>query len=365
MLLKTIPDAVILATVIVFATVVAIIKHQDQLLAVTDISSVGSAYSQSQYVLGDKAVQKIDDGTLYQYAAHAYLQGDDPTTINFEHPPLGKYIYGVSLWLTQRVHVGNVLVYTVCLILFARLLTHFKLPLPFSLLALIHLALASSLDQHLSSVLLDLQTLFWSLLFFVVLLTARERPIKYFWVGVSLGGFIATKYFFPIVFLYTGLVLLWAWKKKNLPKVVITGITAISIYVASYALYFYHGHSLLDFVKFEWYRFRWWTGDRTIPQFIIMSTLFLGKFPMWWESGSTYMRDNHWNITWPLLFTAHLFSSVGVSKKLETLVIWLFSIGLLAIFLFGSAVYGRYLLQLMPFWWITIGLALYARKNHT
>jgi hypothetical protein len=348
---------------IIIATVLTAYRHHPQLFSITDTQEIGRAYSQSQYVLGDQAIQKIDDGTLYQYAAHAYSQREDPTTVNFEHPPLAKYFYAASLVATKRVHLFNIILFALCLILFSRLLSYFKLPTVFRLLAIIHLAIISSLDYHVGAVLLDMPTLFWSLLFFVILFSAQENNKKYTGLGLALGGFIATKYFFPIVFLYAAITMLWAYKKKNLAKLWLTLLIAGIIYMGSYIAYFLAGHSLIDFIKFEWFRFRWWTGDRTIPKFILLQTLFLGKFQMWWEPGSSYMHDNSWNISWPILFVAHLISIAKVRWKLETVIIWIFSLGLFAIFMLGSAVYGRYLLQLIPFWWITIGLGIYGQKK--
>jgi predicted negative regulator of RcsB-dependent stress response len=86
-----------LAVIILGLTGLSTWKYRAEIFQVTNKAEVGRAYGESQYVLGDKSNQKIDDGTLYTYAAEAYFKGEDPTTINFEHPPLGKYVFGLSL----------------------------------------------------------------------------------------------------------------------------------------------------------------------------------------------------------------------------------------------------------------------------
>lgn len=108
-------------------TLIETVRHRDAIFAVTDKPAIGQAYGESQYVLGDKSLKKIDDGTLYIYAAEAYFKGDDPTTINFEHPPLGKYIFGLSLFLFNRVLVLNIGLFSIALALFATLLRQLKI----------------------------------------------------------------------------------------------------------------------------------------------------------------------------------------------------------------------------------------------
>lgn len=339
--------------------------HRTAIFAPYQAETISTAYSQSQYVLGDKSPAKIDDATLYQYAAAAYLNGEDPATINFEHPPLGKYFYGVFLRTTGWILLTNLVFLFGCLVLTAQLLAQFKVRLFFQIFSLVYLALLSGMSHHLTTSLLDLQTLFWSLAFFVVLFEAAESWLKYLRLGIVLGAFIATKYFFPIVFLYLGLLAIWSFSKKTFFKAALSLAVMAGVYLLSYGFYFSHQHSLVDFIKFEWYRFKWWTGNRTIPQFIILQTLFLGKFPMWWSDAKTYMADGDWNISWPFLFVAHLVSAVRQQRNLQTLIVWLFSTGLLVIFMVGSAVYGRYFFQLFPFWLLTIGALNYAQKPQT
>jgi hypothetical protein len=78
---------------------------------------------------------------------------------------------------------------------------------------------------------------------------------------------------------------------------------------------------------------------------------------MWWEKTLRYQTDGDWNVSWPILFIGHLAALFRQNLEPESLIIWTYSLGLLAIYLFGSAVYGRYLLQLIPFWLIIIGWA--------
>ena len=348
----------LLSGLILIATIFLVSKYQTEIFQVNDPVAYGKAYGESQYVLGDQAINKIDDGTLYIYAAEAYFKGEDPTTINFEHPPLGKYVYGLSLWLFNRVLVINILLYMIVLFLFAQLLKVLQFSPVFILVAVAYLALGSSLGNHLRMALLDTQILIWSLSFFLALFMKKESWQKYLILGLLLGGLISTKYFFPIAFVYISLLVIWAWLHKSVYKISLSLITSLVVYLGCYWQYFNHAHSIFEFVKFEWYRFRWWTGNRTIPKFIILQTIMFGKFPMWWETTKKFQTDGDWNISWPILFVTHLISLLKQKFSAQQIIILLYALGLLMIYLFGSAVYGRYLLQLIPFWIIIIGWAL-------
>jgi predicted membrane-bound dolichyl-phosphate-mannose-protein mannosyltransferase len=347
----------LLSLLIVFATLFGVWRYGGEIFAPADRMAVSQAYSQSQYVLGEQAPAKIDDNTLYQYAADAYWRGEDPTTINFEHPPLGKYIFGLSLRLFDRVLVINVLFYVGCLALFARLAKQLKLSGSLTFLAVGYLALGSGLLGHLRTALFDLQILFWSLAFFNALFIPKETWQKHLLIGFVLGILIATKYFFPLLFLFLALWGLWAWRRHAIVKAVAGLLVTGLVYLASYAAFFLHQHSLLDFFRFEWFRFRWWTGDRTIPKLIILETLLRGKYHAWWLPNYQVLPSGDWNISWPLIFIFYLISLAKQKLNLQQAIIILYTLGLMAIYLFGSAVYGRYLLQLIPFWLIIIGWA--------
>ncbi|MFH1959362.1 MAG: hypothetical protein ABIJ22_03490 [Patescibacteria group bacterium] len=129
-----------------------------------------------------------------------------------------------------------------------------------------------------------------------------------------------------------------------------------TIYLAQYTMFFVHDHSLVDLIKFEKYRFAWWTGDRTMPKFLIFQNLFTGQYPAWWED-NLMMKNKEWNISIPLIFITYLISFfLGEKKNIIKIILFLYSLTVLVLYGLGSAVYLRYLTQIMPFW-ITITLS--------
>jgi len=75
-------------------------------------------YSQSQYVMGQGSPIIIGDEQVYVLAASQYVKTGDPVSINFEHPPLGKYLYGLGLMLTDKPRLISLAFVITSLILF-------------------------------------------------------------------------------------------------------------------------------------------------------------------------------------------------------------------------------------------------------
>lgn len=354
---------VVLALVTVVVGISVLIRR-DETLALTDAQNFGKRYAESQYVMGEGAINKIDDSAIYTYAAIAYLKGEDPATINFEHPPLGKYFFGIAYAIFQRVHVANIVFFAGILLVFYALCRVCKFPEWFSISAIIYLGLFSSIANHLRTALLDLQVLFFSLLFFLLLFSLKENWKKYLYIGLCLGCLTAIKYFFPVLLLYYAILFGWAVSQKQLRKSIAAFVVIAVVYLSTYTMYFLHSHTLVDLVRFEWFRYNWWTNGRTTFSFSLFETLFTGSFPVWWSgAASERLSDSDWNVSWPILFTLSTIAMPFIKLNKRAVVLISFNLGLLAIYIAGSAVFGRYLFQLLPIWILLIGTAVFFGKH--
>ncbi len=334
------------------------------------ISEMGYKYSQSQYVVGE-AGEKISDSDLYEYAGRAYVQGDDPTTINFEHPPLGKYFLGLSWMLFGNPYTLNIAFFLVSLGSIWVLGKNFALSswILFIGQGLFTLTVGSI---GLASGLLDIQLIAWTGLFFSLLFWQREIWHKYTLIGVVLGAIVATKYPIPNILPYAFVLFLWSVYNRKLPYLFLSGVSAGVVYLASYAMFFQDGKTLLDLLAFEKYRFRWWTGERPTRAALIWQLLFLGKFEAWWQPGEWH-SDQSWNISLPTFFVASsaalLLSVKEVWKKrklsnefLQIFALGIFSLSFMALYTVGSANAARYLFVLYPLWFV---LAAYGMSKIT
>ena len=311
--------------------------------------------------MGDAAIEKIDDATVYRYASYRYIHGEDPTKINFEHPPFGKYIMGFSWLIFGNMTVINFLIYIACLLLFWCLT---KLVLDnyyFRVLALFLLGTISLIPYYVFQSMLDVQLLFFTLLFFSSIFLIKNHKLSILTSGISLGAYSSVKYYFPTVFLFLMILFFIFFKRKKISSLLYIFIIAIVFYLLTYIRYFFINPNPLDFIRFEWYRFRWWTGDRSMPKFLLLGTIFLGRFKAWWAE-NLYEISPNWSVMWPFSFIVWLFSLFSIRKNKEFLYLFLFSLLLLLMYLFGAAANERYLIQLIPFW--ILGLVFIIEKYY-
>ena len=339
-------------------------KNQASLLSSMNMAEYGEKYSKSQYILGDAHEHEISDSDLYIYAGFAYWQGQDPTTINFEHPPAAKYFFGLSQALFGNSLILYVVLYPIILYLFYLLLKRVLMTQLAQFVGVLTLATLPLFTQYFDKTVLDIPLLVFILLFFLLLASKPSLQLRRFVaIGVILGVLMSIKYPIPFIFIPLGILTLDAFllEKSGKITVAITSLyhkvsllftsvfTAGLVYLAGYSVYFYHNHSFFTFLQFEKYRFDWWFGDRATPKFIIFESLFIGKHESWWSPGSisTYAE---WSMLLPILCLAatSLFFFAKKTKLLTLL--YIFSTVSLIGFGLGSGSSLRYLLIIVPFW---------------
>lgn len=338
-------------------TVSVFFRNPISFLTETDVESLGQQYSQSQYVLGDASPRKIADNIVYEYAGYAYILGQDPTTINFEHPPLGKYILGLSYWLTGNVFALNLLAYFGSLVLFWNLCRYALELTVHRLLALTFLGLQPIIFGYTNLGMLDLWQLLVTLGLFSWIFRRPHKIWEDIFAGILLGCLASIKYPIPLIPFIATLLLIWYLFLRRPRGVILLGLTGILMYLSTYAVYFFSGKSILDFIRFEWYRYRWWTGERTIPKFLIVSTLFTGRFRGWWGD-NVFGESPNWTPLMPITFLGSFFSLRWLRQSPEMVFLFFYSLGLLALYAIGSAAFERYLIQLVPFWLILFAYGL-------
>ncbi|MCB9802199.1 MAG: hypothetical protein H6774_03865 [Pseudomonadales bacterium] len=331
----------------------SLIGYRETLFKQTTLDDYSVLYSTSQYVLGDQKLLEISDSDLYSYAAYIYLQGQDPTTVNFEHPPLAKYLYGFGAQLFGSVYTINSVVYGVlalCMYAFSAMV------LQRTSMRFLSMAIFFSfpiVSEQLQFTMLDIPLLISVLLLFILLASKKCSPVmKYGLVGVCLGVMSAIKYPFPFMILPAGLVMVVAHKEKVLLHALYSFVVAVGVYLATYSVYFM-SHSLVDFARFEWFRFSWWTGERTIPKFLIFDSILFGKYAAWWQPHTIYTEPS-WSRAVPLTFLGYCYACLRQRHSFWSMMMGMFSVLTLFLFAFGSASSLRYILLLLPFWIVLI-----------
>lgn len=352
---------------IVCLSILVLFRYFPYFFSSIDINEFAQKYSTSQYILGEASPQKISDSELYVYASFAYVKGEDPTTINFEHPPLAKYFYGVFLEIFANPYWGSLVLFIGNLLLLNSISKILKLKLAARMLIIILTGSLSLFQVHTRYALLDLPQLFGILLFFFSYLklesnikSTNKVPLKYLMLlGVSLGIIIGVKYWFPLIAVFILLTFLQMLRTKKYLIYFVPFLICASIYLLSYTMYFYYDHNAFDLIDFEKYRFSWFMGKVDAPKGLIFQTLFTGKYKVWWDE-NLYEVTKHWSLIWPATFIASIISFIIACKQraYQVLLLLGYSYLVLAIFSIGSAASDRFFIQLIPFWSISCGYLL-------
>jgi 4-amino-4-deoxy-L-arabinose transferase-like glycosyltransferase len=221
---------------------------------------------------------------------------------------------------------------------------------------LIHSAIYDSIPQTM----LDFPMtaiLLLTLALYLKTLKSSSSKWTYLLFGFSAGLLMLSKYPFPLLFLLIALLYLSLFLQKIPSKrLVATILTTITTYFFGYILYFTQGGSLIEFIRFEWWRWNWFSGKTDSPKGMIWQTIFSGRYPKWWDVDGGYISSPHWNIYWPashLLYLASWTTRYIYKNPLFPYQIWIL-ISLLAYSL--GVAEDRFLIPLIP------GFALFGTK---
>lgn len=305
----------------------------------------------------------IGDDALYTFAGWEYIHGHDPTTLNAELPPFGKYLIGLSEIVFQNQNIFA-LASGLCALLAFYLLntTIFKDKL-YAFLPVFFLSFEPLFFNQLNITLLDL--LYFSLLCLTFYLLSTNRFI---WSAVFLGLMAGTKASvstFPFVIGIALAYLILSKQFQNIKKYLITLPIAFLTFLLIYIWYFLKGHSLVDFLGVQKWIISFYAsgakGSLTAPWEI----MFTGRYANWWGEQSIV---SEWHLGWPLLFVASTASIVFIIKKrlfskpIILLAMWTFAY---LLFLSFIPTWSRYFLLILPFMYtLTIWLILRRFLKH-
>lgn len=299
-------------------------------------------YKESQWVVPNSKNSIGDDG-LYMYAGYRYIQGDDPSLLNAEAPPFGKYLIGFFETTTGIMGAFSVFFGGLALILFY---LFNKTVVKSTLLSLIPVALFSFepiFTSQLRAAYLD--TLYLSCLLLGFTLVLRK---KYLFAGLAFGAFMAVKSPFPIAFVYATVFLyLFLQKQLSIKRVCMLIIPTGAFYIFTYTATFLHGHDILYFLKVQKYIVHFYaTGTKGVLG-AVFPMLVTGNWYTWFGGVE---RVPEWLVTWPLISLGAIVSFlVWVKHKSSAILFQLIWVGFYMLFLIVTPLFARYLLLLLPF----------------
>lgn len=288
----------------------------------------------------------IGDDGLYTYAGWEYLTGHDPTLLNAEIPPLGKYVIGLSILIFGN---QNIFALVSGLFVLGAFFALNKIVFQDSFLAFLPVYLLSFdplFYTQLQSTYLDLFYLSFLLLTFIFFL--KERFII---AAIFLGCMIATKTSIVTFLLVVATQMLYLFYMKHKVKIIpyiFSLVISMGIFLLTYAVFFVHGNSLQKFLGVQKWIYNFYVtgakGDPLAP----IQMIFTGQWSTWWGQ-LQYVSE--WNILWPLSFIASSYYLYYVFSKRKRYQSVLFGIWIVIYFVFLTfiPIWPRYLLVTLPF----------------
>lgn len=323
-------------------------QYRDNYLLRFDAEYWKQRYLNSQWVVPNSR-QSIGDDGLYAHAGWEYIHGSDPSLLNAETPPFGKYMIGLS-----EVIFGNQNIFALLsgLLVLAGLFILNKIIFKDTILALIPVMLLSSdvlFFSQLRAPFLD--TLYLGLLIFTFIFVLKE---KFLLANIFLGLMAATKSSASIFLLVPALVIAYLFYMKDyrqIKKFLFLLPVSVLVFLLTYTRYFLLGHSFREFLGLQKWIFTFYeTGAKGNPG-AAWQILLSGKWPTWWGQVE---QVSEWNILWPLSLIAVVYYLFQVLPKRRFYKSTLLGFWIIAYLIFLSfiPVWPRYLLLILPFMYI-------------
>jgi len=314
-------------------------------------------YNQSQFAEKPEDRKKIiKDYQLYSYAGWKYLKTGNLTQINIEHPPLGKYLIGLSIILFQNPNIGQVfwgIIFLVLLFMTARKSMN---PIP-ALVVVFLFSLEKLFIEQITRSFLDLSLgVFLLLLFLTTLNEKKQNFFNSFKQGLFLGAAASIKYPTIAVICFFCLTIYYFIKKsrRKLKKLLIIAGTASSVFLLSYLPFFIKNPSIQKFIRLQTKAVKIHLSHLPeYPKGQVFKVLFLNQWRSWWGE-KNLIKTAEWNLFWPILtlnFCINLLLFKKLFKKNILINLWVFFYFLL---LSSRVFFPRYLFLLLPFLYILL-----------
>jgi len=307
----------------------------------------------------------IGDDGLYTYAGWIYIHGHDPTTINAEVPPFGKYLIGLSELV---FHNQNIFALVSTLFLLVALYLLNTVLIKDKLLAFVPIVLFSFdplFYTQLNTTLLD--TLYLDLLLLVFYFLIRKQIVL---SVIFLGLMAATKSTlstFLVVVVVVVVYLLISKQNALLKKYLISLPIAFLVVLCTYVTFFINGNSLRAFFGVQKWVYTFYSTGAKGSFITPWEIMFTGKWHTWW---GTYVPADMWHFGWYFLlvltiFAMYLMIRTQYKKPILLTALWII---IYLIFLSFIPTWPRYLLLVLPFMynlssWVTIYKILKVKKG--
>jgi predicted membrane-bound dolichyl-phosphate-mannose-protein mannosyltransferase len=335
---------IILLTIFIAHLGLRIFQYKNEYLSKYDPGYWEYRYLNSQWV-SVNPIESIGDDGLYAHAGYKYITGADPTLINPEAPPLGKYFIGLSILIFDNQNIFALVAGIGSLLLFYLFNMQMYKDKLLAFLPVFIFSLEPLFYQQLRAPYLD------SLFLIFLLLTFLTFMKKRFWLTAIFIGCMAGTKFSTLTIVVAAALCIYVLLKKDKrdsKNFLLSLVIAPIIFLLIYARYFLLGHSLIEFLGVQKYIINFYANGAKAAFGIVIPMILTGNWYTWF---SGVQRVAEWNVFWPISF---VLSSIAIGmqimkKQINPVTMVSIWIVCYLIFLLFTPVTSRYLLLLLPF----------------
>lgn len=316
-------------------------------------------YEHSQWKL-PLSVRTLGDDGLYLYEGYRLTDGGDPTLLNAEVPPLGKYLIGYTIALFDNPYWFGFMVNAAVLISTYFLSKRLTRSSTISWLAVLLLATDPLFTNQYALTMLDsLQALFLILYCLFILLAIEKKQSVLFYTtlaGVALGFFSETK--FPLLVPIPFILGAWQlWRRYHSLRLITTLIVGGAIgYLLPYTEYFLEGHTIIEWLKVQKWIISFYLSSRLTPTYAsVLVNMSTGHFQNIFSH--IWQPSPHWSPVWPILLLTLCISFFRHQK--EKVVLFLSLLTLLILNFYAVIPFWtRYLVLILPILYVLLVILL-------
>lgn len=275
-----------------------------------DIPYWKDKYEHSQWKL-PLSPRIIGDDGLYVYEGYRLITGGDPTLLNAEVPPLGKYLIGATIRLTNTAAVYGLWTTILLIFLTYSLARVLLVRTEYALIAALLTATDPLITNQYALTMLDAIQAAALLLFFRLLLSVKRAsdaaPLRVLAAGTALGLFSEIKA--PILTPIVAAVSLWyLWATtRRMSHIILFCASAAAGYLIPYMPYVFQGHTLLEWLKVQkWIVSFYKNSNLTATWGSAILTLFTGRYQNLFTRA--WITAPEWTPVWGAMAIATLLS---------------------------------------------------------
>lgn len=325
-------------------------------------TSYQKAYYSSQY-MNKINPGPIPDETFESFVGGALLKGTNPILIVHEHPPMGRYIIALSIWLFDN---PRTIIIPLMIISFLGIFLISKAILKNTLFAFFPLIIYANeklvMSKFSYAPLLEpiqLSFIVFALYFFIKGVSVKQYIYWFIATSVMLGFVISIRFFVLGGAMIFGMMLYFFVTRtfnKRFITFILTLPLCLVVLLFSYTKTILDGYSIIQTLGVQKY-ILFYHKSQLINPFSFWDLILFNRWHTWWGD-MRIISDSTWHLFWPvsiILTIGFLFfiirKKLALSKAEIVIFLWVFSYILL---LSGGMATTRYFLPLLPFLYILV-----------